>query len=110
MKRKKKWTIDQLKVAVKNSTSYRQVISKLGLIEAGGNYDQVKKYIKENSFSIIHFKGRAWNKDLILGSRPILSLESILVKNSNYQSYKLKNRLFEAKLKTPKCEKLDSIF
>ena len=28
-----------------------------------------------------------------------------MIKNSTYQSYKLKKRLFESKLKLPKCEK-----
>ena len=62
--KKRFWTVDQLKNAVKNSLSYRQVISKLGLREAGGNYDQVKKYIKENGLNISHFKGRGWNRGM----------------------------------------------
>ena len=37
-------------------------------------------------------------------SFPRTKLEDILVKNSNFQSYKLKKRLFSAKLKKPRCE------
>ena len=38
---KRKWTEKQLRASVRYSTSIRQVIQKLGLIPAGGNYDQV---------------------------------------------------------------------
>ncbi len=105
MKDRKSWTIEQLKRAVKNSTSYRQVIAKLCLVEAGGNYEQIKKYIKEYSIPVSHFKGRAWNKNMKFGLRPIIPLSEILVKNSNYQSFKLKKRLFALGIKKPKCEK-----
>jgi len=43
MNTKKKWTVEQLKKATKESKSLRQILTKLGLIEAGGNYQQIKK-------------------------------------------------------------------
>jgi 5-methylcytosine-specific restriction endonuclease McrA len=101
--RNRSWTIKMLKEAVENSTSIRQVIAKLGLVEAGGNYDQVKKYIKENSISTEHFKGMGWNKGMRY-FRPQISLDEILVENSTYQSFKLKKRLFQSNLKKQKCE------
>jgi hypothetical protein len=104
MTRKRSWTIDQLKKAVLESPSYRQVLSKLGLREAGGNYDQLKKYVKELNIDISHFKGKAWNKGLRGIGKPIIPLEKILVLSSSFQSFKLKNRLFKVGLKKPKCE------
>jgi len=101
---KRRWSESQLKDAVKNSKSYRQVLHKLGLIEAGGNYQQIKKYIKEYSLDMGHFTGKVWNKGLRGIGKPRLSLESILVKNSDYQSFKLKKRLFNTGMKQPKCE------
>ena len=98
------WTTEQLKNAVTKSLSYRQVLAKLGLREAGGNYDQVKKYIAELKLDIKHFKGRAWNKGLRGIGVPRLALEEILVENSYFQSFKLKKRLFAAGLKEPLCE------
>ncbi|KKP59569.1 MAG: H-N-H endonuclease F-TflIV [Candidatus Magasanikbacteria bacterium GW2011_GWC2_34_16] len=103
--KKKKWTIEQLRVAVKNSTSIRQVIGKLGLVEAGGNYAQVKKTILENKISSDHFTGMAWNKGMKGIGKPRLSLKDILVKNNDFQSFKLKKRLFMVGLKKPECEK-----
>jgi len=104
MNRIRKWTKEQLERAVIKSKSYRNVIKLLGLQPAGGNYDQIKKYIREYGFSIQHFTGKAWNRGKKFGFRPLIKLENILVKNSTYQSFKLKRRLFLAKLKEPRCE------
>src|SRR3989344_296228 len=104
MYRKRSWSEIQLKKAVKNSKSYRNVIKVLGLRPTGGNYDQVKKYIREYNLSTKHFTGKLWSKGLKLPFKPLIALKHILVKNSTYQSYKLKKRLFLVKLKKPKCE------
>lgn len=98
------WTEIQLHNAVKQSTSVRQVLSLLGLKEAGGNYAQIKKYLHFYNIDTSHFKGMAWNKGLRGLGKPIWSLEQILVKNSTFQSYKLKQRLFSANLKPQYCE------
>ncbi len=103
--KKRSWTESQLRDAVKNSFSFRQVLKKIGLIEAGGNYDQVKKYIGEYKFSTKHFRGKAWNKGMRGIGKPILPLSKILTKNSTYQSFKLKKRLFGVRLKQQRCEK-----
>ena len=102
--RTKKWTEIQLKNAVKKSTSIRQVIAHLGLIAAGGNYTQIKKYLVQLKLDTKHFKGRAWNKGLTGIGQPKVTLEQILVTGSFFQSYKLKKRLFSAGLKARKCE------
>lgn len=102
--RQRSWTGNQLKKSVKNSFSYRQVLAKLNLREAGGNYEQVKKYIKEYKLDIKHFKGRGWNAGLHGIGKPRIPLEKILVKNNLFQSFKLKKRLFIAGLKPQYCE------
>ena len=104
MPKKRSWSEIQLKNAVKNSKSYRNVIRTLGLSPTGGNYDQVKKYIKEYSLSTKHFTGMLWSKGQKLPFRPVIDLKDILKENSDYQSFKLKKRLFLVKLKEPKCE------
>ncbi|MEI6280401.1 MAG: HNH endonuclease signature motif containing protein [bacterium] len=104
MPKKRSWSETQLKDAVKNSKSYRNVIIILKLQPTGGNYDQVKKYIKEYDLSTKHFTGKLWSKGSKLPFKPLIKLKDILVKNSTYQSFKLKKRLFLVKLKEPKCE------
>ncbi len=101
---KRRWTKEDLIKAVKNSLSVRQVISKLGLVEAGGNYEQVKKYINLYKISTSHFTGMTWNKGMRGRHIPLIPLEKILVKNSSYQSFQLKNRLFINKIKKQSCE------
>jgi len=102
--RKKSWSPSQLKNAAKSSTSIRQVLIKLKLKPAGGNYEQIKKYIKIHHVNTKHFKGQGWNKGLRGIGKPRLPLKKILVKNSTFQSYKLKKRLFAENLKPQHCE------
>lgn len=104
MTRQRKWTEDQLISAVKTSTSVRQILFALGLEQAGGNYAQIKKYLKELNLDISHFKGMGWNKGFKGIGIPRISLEKILVEDSDYQSFKLKKRLFATKLKKSECE------
>ena len=86
----KKWTKQQLKSAASKSTSVRQILGKLGLREAGGNYDQIKKYLDIYQIDIRHLKGRGWSKGLKGIGKPRIALKNILVENSYYQSFKLK--------------------
>lgn len=98
------WTLPQLRRAARSARSLRQVLAALGLREAGGNYTTLKKYVGEAKLDIRHFRGQAWNKGLRGTTRPLIPLERILVKGSDYQSYKLKRRLIAATLKSPRCE------
>jgi hypothetical protein len=100
----KRWNEEKLKNALVDSSSLRQVIKKLGLVEAGGNYEQIKNCIKKLNLDTRHLKGRAWNKGLSGIGKPILPLKDILILNSTYQSYKLKNRLFVEGIFKPLCE------
>lgn len=104
MERFRSWDIESLRSAVKVSKSLRQVICSLGLIPAGGNYAQIKKFIKQYSLSTKHFTGQAWNKGMRGIGKPLIPLSEILVENSTFQSYKLKKRLFDERIKKPKCE------
>jgi Zn finger protein HypA/HybF involved in hydrogenase expression len=100
---KRKYTDEQFIEAVKSSFSYRQVLSKLGLKEAGGNYSILKKRIHDMELNISHMTGQGHlkNKTHSYTKKPI---EYYLTKNSRHQSYKLKNRLLQENLKQHKCE------
>lgn len=102
--RKRKWTEQQLRQAANKSRSLAGVLKCLGLIPAGGNYAQIKLYLREFKIDHSHFTGRAWNRGISGYYRPIIPLEEILVKGSAYQSFKLKRRLFIAGLKEKECE------
>lgn len=100
----KKWTKEQLENAVFSSTSIRQVLSKLNLKEAGGNYKQISKYIEFFEIDNTHFTGKLWSKGRKLEGKPRIPITEVLVKNSNYQSYKLKRRLLNLGIKKQQCE------
>ena len=100
----RKWSDIQLETAVKNSFSLRQVIYKLGLRPAGGNYVHVARIIKDLKINSDHFKGMGWNKGLTGIGKPLIKMKDILKKGSDFQSFKLKKRLFKDGLKNQKCE------
>lgn len=99
-----RWSIQDLQQAVRTSTSIRQVLQKLGLREAGGNYTHIQKYISEHHLDIGHFHGKGWRKGLQIPRKPVILIKDILVKDSSFQSYRLKRRLFKEGYKKAVCE------
>jgi len=55
--------------SVKESTSIRQVLLKLNLKEAGGNYNSINSWINLLNLDTSHFTGMCWNKGKKLGDR-----------------------------------------
>jgi len=84
--RKKKWTKEQLIKAVSKSFSIRQVLKYIGLAQAGGNYDQINKFIKIWKIDTKHFTGKGWNIGLKFRPNPATPLNKILKRNSFFQS------------------------
>jgi hypothetical protein len=104
MPRSRKWNDKQLINAVHTSTSYRQVIQKLGLVPAGGNYVHIVRVTKQLGLSTKHFTGKGWNIGLVFKPKHPAKLEDILQANVAVQSYKLKQRLFTEGIKQKQCE------
>jgi hypothetical protein len=102
--KKRSWTEKELRDAVKKSKSIRQVLRELNLRMAGGNYAQVKKYLKFYNINTKHFTGQAWNRGMRGIGKPLIKLEDILVRDSDFQSFKLKKRLFAENIKPQYCE------
>jgi HNH endonuclease len=98
------WTDEDLTLAVQNARSIREVIKKLGLVPAGGNYVQVQAAISRIGLDTQHFGGKGWRRGRVFGIEPRIPLDAILVKDSTFQSFKLKRRLFAEGIKTPRCE------
>jgi hypothetical protein len=102
--RTKSWSIEQLREAALVAKSYREVLRLLGLRMAGGNYNLMKRTLREHGIVLAQHKGQGWNKG---GKRMTVtqrSLDELLVTNSTYQSHKLKLRLFKEGRKKPSCE------
>ena len=96
-----KYSDEQLIEAVKTSGSVRQVLGKLGLKEAGGNYACIKKKIALMDLDTSHFHGMSWNKGKTTGPRrPI----EYYLTDRPCQSHRLKERLITDGLKDHRCE------
>lgn len=93
---------NNLQETVKNSISKREVLIKLDINPAGGNFKTLDKYIFEYNIDISHFKGKAHNKGGIANNRKD-ALE-LCYNGSTTPSHRLKNKLFTDGYKFPKCE------
>ena len=103
-----KYTIEELREAVRTSGSVRQVLKKLNVKAAGGNYATFHKAVKHFEIDTSHFHGQVWNKGdhsgVLKRSRKTRPLDEVLNKDIHYSSNKLKQRLIKAGLKEHKCE------
>lgn len=95
---------EQYEEAVKSSLSIAGVCRALGLKPCGGNYKTLHNVISKYEIDTSHFTGQGWNVGLKFKPNPSQPLEEILTENSNYQSFKLKNRLFNEGYKEKVCE------
>lgn len=99
-----RWNDDTLRGAVQTSRSFAETIRKVGLIPAGGNYDQIQRRIRELELDTSHFTGQGWNVGGKFQPLPAAPLETVLVANRFTSSHALKKRLIRAGLKQPRCE------
>ena len=88
-----KYTENELKTAIQNSTSIRQALIFLGLAGKGGNYRVIHRAINKYNIDISHFNGQGWSKNKIIG--PKRSIEEYLSNKFKIQSYGLRNRLLK---------------
>ena len=83
-----------LEPIVKSSFTIKEVLQKLSLRAAGGNYKAVNKYIKIHNIDISHFETNSDRcKKMINFTKKDIS--EFLIENSNSCRYHLKKRLFE---------------
>lgn len=101
-----KYSLEQLKMAIKTSTSMRQTLIKVNVEPFGGNYDVLRKAIKYFDLDTRHFTGQAWNKGKTLPAK--VALAKYLTNEVAIQSYKLKNRLLKEKIFEAKCLHCDA--
>jgi hypothetical protein len=95
------YSINELKFAIQTSTSYRQVLQKLNIVPAGGNYSTLKKRIQDNQIDVSHFTGQLWSKGKEIGpQRPI---QDYLSNKFSIQSHKLRKRLIREGIMKHEC-------
>jgi len=97
----RKYSELQLREAVENSISLRQVLKKLRVAPYGGNYEVLKRAISHFGLDCSHFKGQGWNRGKIAGPRQPIG--KFLSNELPIQSYKLRNRLLKEGLFSHRC-------
>lgn len=80
-----------------------QVLRRLGLRAAGGNYEQIKAIMERLGLDSSHWTGQAHLRGKTNPYAPKRSLESILRNGASYQSTKLRKRLLREGLLKPLC-------
>ena len=99
-------TDEQFRLAVAESLSVQQVLARIGLVPAGGNYKTVHNRIKLLGLDTGHSTGAGWNvgeRYKAFGHKA--TLEEILVENSAYAfTHGLRCRLLKEGLKRQQCE------
>lgn len=91
--RRYSYTEHDVRDAVATSLSYAEVLRKLGVRPAGGNYDTIKRLVRKMEVDTSHFTGRGHRRGRTYGPR--LPLQDVLCAGSTVQSYKLKRRLLD---------------
>ena len=93
-------SIEELKKIVLESTTYAEIMRKLGYTANRGNsHIGLKKYLKENNIDTSHLKGRHFTN-----TPEQYSLDEILVSDTKYTNMsKLKSRLLQSNLLEYKC-------
>ena len=97
----RKYSEEQLRKAVKNTTSMRQVLQTLNVAPYGGNYDVLRKAIRYFRLDTSHFTGQAWNKGKKIPPRQ--PTENYLNNTLPIQSHKLRNRLLREGVFVHRC-------
>ena len=90
--------------AIRNSHSIASVCRFFGILPTGGNYRIIHHAIEEYKLDTSHFTGQGWNVGMKFKPKAVTDIKDVLVRNSSYQSYKLKRRLLSEGLKERKCE------
>ena len=96
----RRWSDAQLEEATRTSTTYADVLRKLGLRVQPGNYTTIRKYIRRNKLDVSHMVGFAQGTSKNPNRK---TLEEVLVQNSDYCRGHLKKRLLKEGLLKEKC-------
>jgi Zn finger protein HypA/HybF involved in hydrogenase expression len=97
----RRYTDQELIEAVKTSVSKREILGKLGLAQAGGNYDCLAAAITRLQLDTTHLLGKGSNKGKTF--KPKRDIHEYLSNDHYIQSHKLKLRLIKENLLDYKC-------
>ena len=94
-----------LALFIKESFSLREVLKKLNIVPAGGNYDVLKRKIKALNLDTSHFTGRGHLKGKTHEWSKRTPIEEVLVENykGGISTHKLKGKLIKIGILKHEC-------
>ena len=104
------WRISKkdLEKRTKESSTIAEVLRSFGLYNKGGNYKTLKKRLDDDEIDYSHIPlGRQARKGRKFGGVGKISLDEIMVKNSTYNRFHLKNRLLKNGILKNECSICD---
>ena len=101
--KKRTYTEEEFRSAVKDSASVSQTMLKLGMTATGQAYHSFYRAKEEWGVDTSHFTGALWSKGRIIG--PKIPLEDYLTNKRKIGSFALKRKLLKAKVFEEKCQK-----
>lgn len=99
-----KYSKENLEPIVLNSKNIKEVLDKMKLRAAGGNYRVINDYIKKYNINTTHFETQSDRIKKIKNQFIKVPIENFLVENSTCSRTNLKDRLYREGLKIRKCE------
>jgi len=97
-----RYSAAEAREAIASSFSWAEALRKLGMCHSGGNWRLLKERAGRWDIPTNHFDPYARGREA--ARRRQLSLDEILVENSTYSRFALKQRLYAAGLKKRECE------
>lgn len=99
-----RYSKEYLEPIIKSSKSIKEVLEKMGLRAAGGNYQVINKYAKIHDINIEHFIEH--KKEFLKQLQNLIKkdLSEILIIESTFCRTHLKERLYKEGLKKRECE------
>lgn len=99
-----KYLRENLEPVVKSSKTISEILDKLELRKAGGNFQIIKNYIEKYQFDISHFENDSSDRFFrMVDSFVRKPLDLYLIENSTYSRSSLKKRLYKEGILSPIC-------
>lgn len=93
------WNVEEIKEAIKNSTTFSDVLRKLNIPIVGNNSKTLKRIIKEYNLDCSHFTGRAK-----IYKTNYVEAKEYFNNNKFIKTHQLKKKLLKENIKENKCE------
>lgn len=98
-----KSTVSDFALAVRDSFSIAEVLRRLRLRGAGGNYATVKRLVRERKLDVSHWTGQGHRKGSTIPVVRPRPLDAVLVRDLPVNSHSLRRRLIREGLMSPIC-------